>query len=101
MLPLFEWCADLAKFFRAVKHRQAELAELFDHEVVHAEHFRELRDSENPSCELQRALRFAYLVWYIYGAKGTHFAGSSAKGCLRSNGRMCKPLGAVPQPWVE
>ncbi len=27
------------------------------------------------------ALRFAYLAWYSYGAKGEHFASSSAQGC--------------------
>jgi DNA adenine methylase len=86
---------DVTNFFRVVKHRAAELAELFDHEVVHAERFRELRGAADPACELQRALRFAYTVWYSYGAKGQHFASSSAKDRLDSNFRMRRPLDNV------
>lgn len=78
---------EVTNFFRVAKHRPAELAELFDHEVVHAGRFRELRSellisnkNGEASCELHRALRFAYLCWYSYGAKGEHFASSSAKG---------------------
>lgn len=84
---------DVTNFFRVAKHRPAALAELFDHELVHAERFRELRglggkQEQNtqtctktifPEDELHRALRFAYLVWYSYGAKGEHFASGSAK----------------------
>ena len=78
---------DVTNFFRVAKHRPAALAELFDYEIVHAERFRDLRGESFTSGknftaaddELQRALRFAYLVWYSYGAKGEHFASSSAK----------------------
>jgi DNA adenine methylase len=86
---------DIANFFRVAKHRAAELAELFDHEVVHAERFRELRVEGNPKDEMQRALRFAYLVWYSYGAKGQHFAASSAKDRLATGGRMRRPIDEV------
>ena len=30
-------------------------------------------------CEIERALRFAYLAWYSFGSKGAHFARPSAK----------------------
>jgi DNA adenine methylase len=75
---------DVANFFRVVKHRAAELAEMFDREMVHPERFRELRHSDDAACELARAFRFAYLVWYSYGAKGQHFGSSNAKNCLAS-----------------
>ena len=70
---------EITNFFRVAKHRPSELAEMFDHELVHAGRFKDLRgDVANPD-ELQRALRFAYLAWYSYGAKGEHFAAGSAK----------------------
>jgi DNA adenine methylase len=70
---------DVTNFFRIAKHRPAALAELFDHELVHAERFRELRHAPAGDDELHRALRFAYLAWYSYGAKGEHFASANAK----------------------
>ncbi|QHN04405.1 DNA adenine methylase [Granulicella sp. WH15] len=72
---------EVVNFFRVAKHRPAALAEMFDHEIVHAGRFRELLASPEQPDELQRALRFVYLAWYSYGSKGEHFAGSSAKGC--------------------
>ena len=82
---------DVTNFFRVAKHRPAALAELFDHEIVHAERFKDLRCElgYNPCLddELQRARRFAYLVWYSYGAKGEHFASSNAKDKLNHKAR--------------
>ena len=69
---------EVTNFFRVAKHRPAELAESFDLELVHAGRFRELREFNGLEDELHRAMRFAYLVWYSYGAKGDHFAGGSA-----------------------
>ena len=69
---------EVTNFFRVAKHRPAELAECFEREVIHAGRFRELRETNGPDDELHRALRFAYLVWYSYGAKGEHFAGATA-----------------------
>lgn len=86
---------DIANFFRVVKHRAAEVAELFEQEIVHAGRFRELRTSSPSADELQRALRFAYLVWYSYGAKSMHFASSSAKDKLDAKRRMRRPLDEV------
>lgn len=65
---------DLINFFRVAKHRPAELAELFEHECIHATRFKELRTMEAHG-ELERALKFAYTVWWSYGGKGEHFAG--------------------------
>jgi DNA adenine methylase len=70
---------DVTNFFRVAKHRPAELAEQFEIECIHAGRFRELRREAQPLTELDRALRFAYLVWYSFGAKGEHFASSSAR----------------------
>ncbi len=81
---------DVTNFFRVAKHRPAALAELFDHEIVHAERFKDLRRKIDVEDELHRALRFAYLVWYSYGAKGEHFASSSAKGKLSATGTKMK-----------
>lgn len=88
---------DVTNFFRVAKHRPAALAELFDHEVVHAERFRDLRrepEGHSHDDELHRALRFAYLAWYSYGAKGEHFASSSAKG-FEDGGKIKCPLDRV------
>jgi DNA adenine methylase len=83
---------DVTNFFRVTKHRAAELAERLELEIVHAERFRELRSSplSEVDDEVDRALRFAYLVWYSFGAKGEHFASSSAK-----NMRMKRSLALV------
>jgi DNA adenine methylase len=94
---------DVVNFFRVAKHRPAALAELFDHEIVHAERFRDLkRENFMPmknfttaDDELQRALRFAYLAWYSYGAKGAHFASSSAKGAEERGTKMKRSLDRV------
>lgn len=69
---------EVTNFFRVAKHRAAELAERLELECVHAERFRDLRACKLPRCEVERALRFAYLAWYSFGAKGEHFASSSA-----------------------
>lgn len=69
---------DLINFFRVAKHRPAELAELLETECVHAARFRELRQAA-PAAELERALRFIYLVWHSFGAKGEHYASLSAR----------------------
>ena len=70
---------DVTNFFRVVKHRPSELAELLEIECVHAGRFRDLRASTDLPNEVERALRFAYLAWYSFGAKGQHFASLSAK----------------------
>jgi DNA adenine methylase len=88
---------EVTNFFRVAKHRPAALAEMFDHEVVHAERFRNLKHDATPDDELQRALRFAYLAWYSYGAKGEHFASSSAKGKLDCGVKMRRSLDRVQQ----
>jgi DNA adenine methylase len=78
---------EVTNFFRVAKHRPAALAEMFEHEVIHAGRFKELRAQPEQACELERALRFAYLAWYSYGAKGEHFASSSAKGMVGNKAR--------------
>lgn len=83
---------EVVNFFRVAKHRPSALAEMFDQELVHAGRFRELL-AEDTTDELHRALRFAYLAWYSYGAKGQHFAGSSAKGC--EGGKVRRSLDRV------
>jgi DNA adenine methylase len=75
---------DVTNFFRVTKHRTAELAERLELECIHAGRFRELRAAA-PECEVDRALRFAYLTWYSFSSKGEHFASSNAK--TKSNRR--------------
>ena len=84
---------DVANFFRVVKHRPAELAEALEHDLVHPERFRELRAAASPAGEMERALRFAYLTWYSYGAKGEHFAAGNLKELLR--GMRRRPIEVV------
>ena len=81
---------DVTNFFRVAKHRPAELAERLELECIHAGRFRELRALGTEVCELERALRYAYLSWYSFGAKGEHFASGLAK-----NSRGKRPLGGV------
>lgn len=85
--------AELTNFFRVAKHRPAELAELFENEIVHARRFRDLRFGKPTDDELHDALRFAYLVWYSYGAKGEHFASSNSKALL--GGKVRRSLDLV------
>ena len=70
---------EVTNFFRVAKHRTAALADRLELECLHAGRFRELRTSPAPACEVDRALRFAYLTWYSFGAKGEHFAQCSAR----------------------
>lgn len=70
---------DVTNFFRVAKHRAAELAERFEIECLHAGRFRELVESPGSACEIERALRFAYLAWFSFGGKGQHFARPSVK----------------------
>lgn len=63
---------EVLNFFRVVKHRPAELAELARNECVHAERFKELRSCP-PQDECHRALRFAYLTWFSFGSRQQHF----------------------------
>jgi DNA adenine methylase len=70
---------DVINFFRVVKHRPSELAEQLQLDCIHAGRFRELRAKSESASEIDRALRFAYLVWYSFGAKGMHFASLSAR----------------------
>jgi len=65
---------EVLNFFRVGKHRAAELAERLECECIHAARFRELRAAAMPLDELDRALRFAYLVWWSFAGKGEHFA---------------------------
>ena len=86
---------EVTNFFRVAKHRPAELAERFETEIVHAGRFRELRHGNPGDDELELALRFAYLVWYSYGAKGEHFARSNAKQMLERGAKLKRPLDRV------
>jgi DNA adenine methylase len=70
---------EILNFFRVSKHRPAELAELFEQECVHAGRFAELRDNPPPHDECQRALRFAYLVWFSFGSRQQHFLSLTAR----------------------
>jgi len=74
---------DVINFFRVAKHRPAELAERLELECIHAGRFRELRAEAPNRDEIERALRFAYLVWYSFSAKGEHFARTSVKSPKR------------------
>jgi len=70
---------DLINFFRVTKHRTAELAERLQLECIHSARFRELRTKADSADEIDRALRFAYLIWYSFGAKGQQFASLTAR----------------------
>src|SRR5438270_4491529 len=66
---------DLLNFFRVVKHRPAELAERMERDFIGKARFVDLRAKTKMENEIDRAMRFLYLVWYSFGAKGEHFAG--------------------------
>lgn len=69
---------DLVNFFRVAKHRPSELAERLEHDLIAAARFAELREDKGGG-EIERALKFAYLAWYSYGSKGTHFASTTIR----------------------
>ena len=83
---------DVINFYRVVKHRAAELAELLEHECVHPARFRELAGPAGED-ELQRALRFVYRTWYSYGSMGKHFAAAHLVHLLR--GQRRRPVDLV------
>jgi DNA adenine methylase len=68
---------ELLNFYRVVKHRPSELADLFERDFRGRARFMELcgesRFKSRRDCELIRAHRFAYLVWWSFGAKSTSF----------------------------
>lgn len=80
---------EVINFYRVAKHRPAELAEMLERECIHAGRFRELLSAQ-PVCEVERAMKFAYLAWYSFGAKGEHFASSTAK-----DSKIARPLTRV------
>jgi DNA adenine methylase len=86
---------DVINFFRIAKHRPAELAEMFEHECIHSTRFRELRGLSEQPGELERALRFAYLVWWSFGGKGEHFAGHTIEQLDKMNMPVKKSLSVV------
>ncbi len=65
---------ELLTFFRVVKHRPAELAEMMERDFIGKARFTELRERTKSELEIERALRFFYLAWHSFGAKGEHFA---------------------------
>ncbi|HEV7520708.1 MAG TPA: DNA adenine methylase [Candidatus Angelobacter sp.] len=68
---------DLVNFFRVAKHRPSELAERLEHDLIAAARFAELKQEKPQSGEIERALQFAYLAWYSFGSKGSHFASTT------------------------
>jgi len=81
---------EVTNFFRVAKHRSAELAERLALECIHAGRFKELASKPDQVDEVDRALRFAYLVWYSFGGQGGHFARASAE-----NPTVKRPLDSV------
>lgn len=65
---------DVVNFFRVVRHRASELAERLEHECVAAQRFKQLRKCQRRGDEIDQALRFIYLAWWSFGAKGDNFA---------------------------
>src|SRR4051812_19096634 len=83
---------DLLNFFRVVKHRPSELAEAMEREFIGKARFAELRaevtnvtQSQN---EIDRALRFLYLVWHSFGAMGATFGSQR----IEQIGKMAHPI---------
>ncbi|ABF42397.1 D12 class N6 adenine-specific DNA methyltransferase [Candidatus Koribacter versatilis Ellin345] len=66
--------SDVVNFFRVARHRAAELAERFEHEVIASQRFKALRSAADGASEIDQALRFIYLAWWSFGGKGEHFA---------------------------
>jgi len=82
---------DLVNFFRVAKHRPSELAERLEHDLIAAGRFTELKQ-EKPRSEIERALRFIYLVWYSFGSKGEHFASTTIQQLNRAKAPVRKSL---------
>jgi DNA adenine methylase len=85
---------DLVNFFRVAKHRPCALAERLEHDLVAAGRFRELR-ADRGDDELERALRFLYLVWYSFGSKGEHFASTTIQQLDKAKSPVRRSLATV------
>jgi DNA adenine methylase len=86
---------DLVNFFRVVKHRPSELAELLEHDLIASGRFAELRKAPRHESEIERAVQFAYLTWYSFGCKGEHFASIQIKHIDKARAPVKKSLARV------
>ncbi|KKL47639.1 hypothetical protein LCGC14_2333550 [marine sediment metagenome] len=60
---------ELINFYRVLKHRPAEFAEQFHLELVSRQLFNEYRRFEEGKTELERAMRFYYVMRLCFGGK--------------------------------
>lgn len=60
---------ELINFYRVLKHRPAEFAEMFHLELISRQLFNEYRRFEEGKTELERAMRFYYVLRLCFGGK--------------------------------
>jgi len=60
---------ELINFYRVLKHRPAEFAESFHHELISRQLFNEYRRFEDGKTELERAMRFYYVLRLCFGGR--------------------------------
>ncbi len=60
---------ELINFYRVLKHRPAEFAEMFHLELVSRQLFNEYRRFEEGKTELERAMRFYYVLRLCFGGR--------------------------------
>ncbi len=60
---------ELINFYRVLKHRPAEFAEMFHLELVSRQLFNEYRRFEEGRTELERAMRFYYVLRLCFGGR--------------------------------
>ena len=61
--------AELSNFYRVLKHRPAEFAEQFHLELVSRHLFNEYRRFEEGKTEIERAMRFYYILRLCFGGR--------------------------------
>jgi DNA adenine methylase len=86
---------DLVNFFRVVKHRPSELAEMLEHDLIASGRFAELKKAPRHESEIERAVQFAYLTWYSFGSKGEHFASLQIKHLAKAKAPVKRSLARV------
>jgi DNA adenine methylase len=78
--------AELMNFYLVAKYRPSALAERLKQTLVHPEEFTRMKAAAQPACEVDRALVFAYRLWWSFGAKGVHYAWPGLK---QAQSRRC------------
>ncbi|MTI71393.1 MAG: DNA adenine methylase [Firmicutes bacterium] len=76
---------DLVNFFRVLKYHPEEFKEWISKDIVSREIFKEYKQVPGEYLtDIQRAVRFFYIIKYSFASKGDCFGYSKVKGSIKS-----------------